>query len=59
VDPGGTDAARAARPHDSRDPNGIPPNQTPGLVPRHAAVCFKRRVHGTAPTERRNVTLDS
>ena len=33
-------------PHDSLHPNGMPPNQPLRLVPRHAALCFERRVPG-------------
>ena len=61
ADPGGTDAARAARPHDdSLHPNGMAPNQPLRLVPRprRAVLQAPRARHG-APTERWNVTLDS
>ena len=61
ADPGGTDAARAARPHDdSLHPNGMAPNQPLRLVPRprRAGLQAPRARHG-APTERWNITLDS
>ena len=49
ADPGGTDAARAARPHDdSLHTNGMPPNQPLRQVPRpRRAVLQAPRVPGT------------